>query len=356
MTISLCMIVKNEEKTIERCLVSITNLIDEIIIVDTGSTDRTKEICAKYTNLIYDFNWTDNFSEARNFSYEKASMEYILWLDADDIILPEDNQKIVELKNSLDTSVSAVMFRYNVRFDHNGTVLFSYFRERLSKRECNFKWIEPVHEYLQISGNVITEDICITHGKLKSTPNNRNLIIYEDVLKKGDLLSPRGIYYYARELKDHNKYTESIVQFEDFLATGQGWCEDNINACSELAKCYHKINNDSKELETLFRSFHFGIPRAELCCQIGYYYMDKKEYRSAIFWFKTILLLEKPKNNWGFIQHDCWDYIPLLECAVCYDRLMEYQLAAAYNDQALLIKPESETALKNKQYFISKIN
>ena len=71
-TISLCMIVKNEEKLLARCLDSVAGLMDEIIIVDTGSTDRTKEIAARYTDKIYDFEWVQDFSAARNFAFSKA--------------------------------------------------------------------------------------------------------------------------------------------------------------------------------------------------------------------------------------------------------------------------------------------
>ena len=64
-TISLCMIVKNEEKILARCLDSIADLVDEIIIVDTGSTDRTREIAARYTDKIFDFPWRDDFAGAQ---------------------------------------------------------------------------------------------------------------------------------------------------------------------------------------------------------------------------------------------------------------------------------------------------
>ena len=77
-TISLCMIVKNEEKVLARCLDSIADLMDEIIIVDTGSSDNTKEIAKKYTDKIYDFAWIDDFSAARNYSFSKATKELSL--------------------------------------------------------------------------------------------------------------------------------------------------------------------------------------------------------------------------------------------------------------------------------------
>ena len=87
-TISLCMIVKDEEAVLDKCLKSVHDLVDEIIIVDTGSTDKTKEIAKKYTDKIYDFKWVDDFAKARNYSFSKATKDYIFWLDADDY-MPE---------------------------------------------------------------------------------------------------------------------------------------------------------------------------------------------------------------------------------------------------------------------------
>ncbi|MBQ9385174.1 MAG: glycosyltransferase, partial [Ruminiclostridium sp.] len=76
-TISVCMIVKNEEKQLRACLDSLKPIADEIIICDTGSTDGTKAIAAEYTDRIYDFPWIDDFAAARNFVFSKATMEYI---------------------------------------------------------------------------------------------------------------------------------------------------------------------------------------------------------------------------------------------------------------------------------------
>ena len=79
-SVSLCMIVKNEEDVLERCLKSVAGLVDEIIIVDTGSTDRTREIATHFTNQIFDFPWQDDFSAARNEAFSHASMDYCMWL------------------------------------------------------------------------------------------------------------------------------------------------------------------------------------------------------------------------------------------------------------------------------------
>ena len=84
--ISLCMIVKNEEKVLARCLESAKGFADEIIIVDTGSTDRTLDIVSGYTSKVYSYPWKDDFSAARNESFSKATMDYCMWMDADDIL------------------------------------------------------------------------------------------------------------------------------------------------------------------------------------------------------------------------------------------------------------------------------
>ena len=94
MPISLCMLTKNEEKTLARAINSVKDAVDEIIIVDTGSKDKTKQIAETFTNKIYDFEWNDNFADARNFSISKATKEWILVFDADETIKKEDLPKI----------------------------------------------------------------------------------------------------------------------------------------------------------------------------------------------------------------------------------------------------------------------
>lgn len=347
------MIVRNEEMVIARCLNSVKDIVDEIIIVDTGSTDNTKEICKGFTDKIFDFEWIDDFSAARNYSYSKAKMEYILWLDADDVIFEEDGIKFKQLKENLFPTIDLVMMKYNVGFDKSGNVTLSYYRERLSKRIKNFKWHEPVHEYLENSGNFINSDICITHKKERTSVVSRNLSIYEKLISNGNDLSPRGLFYYARELYYNKRNDDAIEYFNKFLDTEMGWVEDNISACHLLSICYNNNNDKKNMLGFLLKSFEYDVPRAEICCQLGYYYIDKKDYKRAIFWYKLATQLEKPTDSWGFISHDYWGYIPNIQLCVCYDKLGKIEEAIKYNEKAAEYKPNDSAVSYNRSYFES---
>lgn len=96
-SVSLCMIVKNEEKYLAGCLNSVKPIVDEMIVVDTGSDDATKDIAQAFGAKVYDFKWSDDFAEARNYSLSKASGDWILIMDADEIISPIDYNLFAEL-------------------------------------------------------------------------------------------------------------------------------------------------------------------------------------------------------------------------------------------------------------------
>ncbi|MCX7612561.1 MAG: glycosyltransferase [Ignavibacterium sp.] len=95
--ISLSMIVKNEESTLNRCLDSVKDIVDEIIIVDTGSTDNTIEVAKSFNAKIFSFNWSDDFSSARNFALKNSSGDYILYLDADEILSSKSKKEVKDL-------------------------------------------------------------------------------------------------------------------------------------------------------------------------------------------------------------------------------------------------------------------
>src|SRR3989338_7812417 len=97
MPLSLCMITRNEEKFLESCLNSVKDLVDEIVIVDTGSTDSTLEIANKFTDKVFSIPWNDSFSDARNESLKHASKDWILVLDADETVSKKDHSVIKKL-------------------------------------------------------------------------------------------------------------------------------------------------------------------------------------------------------------------------------------------------------------------
>jgi len=105
MVLSLVIITKNNEKDLERCLKSVKGLVDEIILVDTGSSDGTKKIAAKFTDKIHDFKWTGDFSEAKNYALNLATGRWIINLDADESVSREDHGKITNLIKNAPSNV-----------------------------------------------------------------------------------------------------------------------------------------------------------------------------------------------------------------------------------------------------------
>jgi len=348
-TISLCMIVKNEEAVLRRCLDSVKEAVDEIIIVDTGSVDKTKEIAAEYTPKVYDFVWIDDFSAARNEAFSKAAMDYQLWLDADDVVPPAQLEKLIALKSAMPPDTDMVTMKYHTHFDEFGSPVHTSTRERLLKRENGYRWQDPIHEFIPLGGKMLESDIEIWHMKPGSEgSSDRNLKIYEGIERSGGKMSPRQQYYFARELKDHGSYAKAVYYFEKFLNGGMGWVEDNIAACVNLAVCYRLLDDCEKMPDTLFKSFHYDSPRAENCCELGYYYKMNGRYKTALFWFSLAAVLDQPESL-GFILRDYWGYIPNIEACVCCYELGEYADARKYNEKAAVFKPESVAVEQNRK-------
>lgn len=352
--ISLCMIVKNEEDVLARCLESVQGIADEIIVVDTGSNDTTLHIAAQYAT-VYTFPWKDDFAAARNYSFSKATKDYILWLDADDIFLEEDRQKFRELKTSLTTETDMVMMKYNVAFDKDGNPTLSYYRERLLRRAMGYQWIGAVHEVIPQEGHIVYSDIAVTHRKLHPSDPDRNLRIFEKLLKEGETLDPRQEFYYGRELYYHSRWEEAARVFTAFLNEGRGWKENSISACMDLCRCLEKLGRREEALLTLFRSFLYDPPRAEVCCEIGRLFMERQEYTSAIYWYEAACQCnpEQAEASGAFVSPECYDFIPFMELCVCWDRLGDHQKAYSYHKKAQELRPESAGVQHNEVYFAS---
>lgn len=350
MQISLCMIVRDEEETIGRCLECVKDVVDEIIIVDTGSIDHTKDIVKKYTDLLYDFKWCDHFSIARNYAFSLASKEYIMWLDADDVIDKENIEKLRKLKENLSSDKDVVMMKYKMGRESD----FVFYRERIVKRSKGYKWVGTVHEYIEVSGNIYDSDITIVHQKEKVNDPDRNLKIYEKLIREGKKLSTRELFYYARELYEHEIYEKAITYFLEFLKREDAWIENKIEACLNMSTCYRRLGDDYKALQVLLHSFLYDTPRSELLCEIGCIFLERDCLNQAIYWYKKALENNINETKGGFIRKDCYDFIPYIQLCVCYDRLGDRHKAEMYNELAGRLKPNHSSYLYNQKYFTKK--
>lgn len=350
-TITLAMIVKNEEAVLDRCLLSVKDLVDEIIIVDTGSVDKTKEIAGKYTDKIFDFEWVDDFSRARNFAFSLATKDYIMWLDADDVLDKVYEKDFLKLKENLD-NYDVVMMRYNVAFNKNGKATFSYFRERIMKRSENFIWNDAVHETITPRGRIYHSEIAVSHlPKNKERAKDRNLKIYERELSGGVKFSARQQFYYSRELMYNGHYENAILNFHKFLEMKGAWKENLISACRDMSKCYRQLGDLKEAKCSLLKSLLYDRPRAEICCGLGELFFNEKNYEQAIFWYEHALKCEINLQSGAFVETEYYDLIPYLQLCICYYSLGKAEKAEYYNDLAGLVDSKNESYLYNKKFF-----
>ncbi|UYZ21609.1 TPR domain-containing glycosyltransferase [Mesobacillus jeotgali] len=224
--ISLCMIVKNEEKVLNRCLSSVANLIDEMIIIDTGSTDNTKKIALQYTNNVYSFKWSNDFSAARNYASEKASGEWILVLDADEYI-DEENFKdfIRELHNDngLFDTYTAKILNFTGFY---GESLVQNYHSRIYKNNRDIVYYRHIHEQLKSAKD----------EQLKT--RNSNLLIFHSG-------------YLKDTVKKKNKNERNRHLLEKELNTGSQQAFDYFNFGNE----YFSIGEYEKALKSYLQAY-----------------------------------------------------------------------------------------------------
>lgn len=341
------MIVKNEEEVLDNCLSSISDVVDEIIIVDTGSNDNTKIIANKYTNNIYDFKWCDDFSKARNYSFSKATKDYILWLDADDYLTLENKEKLLKLKNSLNNEIDMYYFLYDFNDNYQ-----PFYRERLLKRSNNYQFKGKIHEAIIPFGKRSFVDVTINQKDKNKGLTNRNLKIFQKMNK--DEFTARDYYYYARELFRHKKYNKSLVNLKKFLKCKDKYIEDEIDAYYLSSLIYAYQNDIKKAKEMLFYTFNLALPRPNILCELGNIYFNENNIESAIYYYKLALNTTKQKLN-CFIHNDYLGFIPAIQLCICYDILKDYRKSYEYNELANTYKANNEFYQNNKNYLLSKL-
>jgi len=235
--LSIVMIVRNEEVVLSRCLDSVKEA-DEIIIVDTGSVDKTKEVAQRFTDKIYDFKWCDDFAKARNFALSKATGEWVLSIDADEYLEEGGVQKIKDYLTFCRGNILNIKMLSNI---------IPFYAPRLFRNMADIFWVGAVHEL----PNITTEDrievgITYTSSPAHAYDPDRNLRIHEKVLLE-DPNNTRNIFYLARDYGYRKDYEKAKELFNLYLSKAT-WFPEKADAYFMLALCYWYDGKSNGEL------------------------------------------------------------------------------------------------------------
>ena len=330
-TISACLIVKNEEDVLARCLDSLAGIYDELIIVDTGSTDSTVDIASRYTDKIYHFDWIDDFAAARNYLFSKATMEYIYVADADEVLLEAEHKKFMQLKQVLLPEIEIVQMKYANQLSFNTTYNFDLEeRPKLYRRLRTFTWIDPIHESVRLDPVVYNSDIIVSHMPT-SNHASRDFGVFQRVICNGQELSPKLRRMYAKELYisgEDADFLEAEPYFNHLLASEQTMEELRLIYCI-LMKCA-RIRDDLMQLFTYStKVLAAQITSSEICYELGEFYIQQKNYEDAFLWFYNAVYESESELN----IHYQGDY-SLNRIADCYHELGMAQEESDYRQRA----------------------
>lgn len=330
-TVSLCMIVKNEEQILKRCLDSLSDIMEEIIIVDTGSTDNTKAIASQYTDKVYDYEWNDNFSEARNYSFVHATMDYVYVADADEVLDEKNRKRFLELKKVLLPEIDIVQMYYCNQLEFGTAYNFDKeYRPKLYKRLRTFEWVEPVHEMVRLDPIVYDSEIEIMHMPL-SNHAGRDFRTFLKHFNYGERLSQRLHHMYAMELYisgQDKDFEDSIPFFEDSVNDTKRSLDEIKEAMAVLERAY-RIKDDIYNFFKVASKDIASIPSAETCYELGEFFFARKDYDEACIWF-----LNAVNESESILNINTSGKLPLLRLAGCYDMLGNRELAIQYRKEA----------------------
>ena len=330
-TVSLCMIVKNEEKILARCLDSIADLMDEIIIVDTGSTDATRKIASNYTDKIYDFTWIGDFAAARNYAFSKANMQYIYSADADEVLDEENRKAFRQLKETLLPEIDMVQMYYANQLSH-GTI-YNFDRElrpKLFKRLRTFQWQGAIHEQIGLEPVIYDSDIEILHMP-ENNHKDRDLAAFARMTANGIRLDKRLHNIYAKELFISGEDKDFIAAREFFRQSCQdtGRSEDEIKEAACVAARAARICGDAEDFLKYALKVIACEGCSEICCELGEFYLQRQDIDEAIVWFYNGAYETESILN----IHSGGD-IPLYGLAGCYREVGNEDQAAEYEKLA----------------------
>lgn len=349
--LSVCMIVKDEEKMLRQNLPAIAEAVEELIIIDTGSTDKTKEIATTFTEHVYDFEWSKDFAAARNFAASKATGEWILALDADERIDSDNFRKSVEkLRENADEYNAYYVHITN--FSDKGYGAHSYVNRmvRLYRNEESIKYERPLHEQLVKIEN--GKEIALQFGEIpleiyhygylsSVVEEKRKIERNTEILEQGSGIDKEdGFYFYnrAQHFMAENKYEEaleSLIKAYKSLDNGEtsGWliqCMSMIITCLINLKRYDDALTVISDAEVISAK----TPDFPICRAMIYYEQGRMEDAKEIFHH---VLNNADAYDTAATIGGSKDVIPHEMLGDIYEKEKDYQNAITYYTHGLAI-------------------
>lgn len=335
-TLGVCMIVKNEERLLEACLKSVADIVDEIVVVDTGSTDSTIDIAKKYSANIYSYPWDNSFSNARNFSISKSTCRWILLLDADEQLFNQDKDKLLDFITTTDKD-GAHFKIYNFVGEGNGSNYTFHNALRLIKNSNQYKFYGDIHEqYKRISGKTSREkfavlDIRINHygyldGVVKEKDKRkRNIPLLLKQLEKtpDDTFAKFNLGNEYLAQGEHEKALEIYQDSMKSLKINEAYTPHLFHRAS---MCLYALKRYDEAVTLLSQGLAFYPQCTDMEYLKGLILADKKRYTLAIDSFNKALSMGEAPSSLLFTDF-CDTTKPLLSLGRLYLKLHDYQRA-----------------------------
>jgi glycosyltransferase involved in cell wall biosynthesis/2-polyprenyl-3-methyl-5-hydroxy-6-metoxy-1,4-benzoquinol methylase len=304
--ISICLICKNEAPRLKACIDSIRPYVKEVIIVDTGSSDGSDKIAQELADIFEVFTdcndpetgLIEDFSLARQRSFDLATQPWVMWVDADDIIEGADKLFEICVRGDLARGGKAccIAFPYDYAFDDKGNPIVQQYRERLVTPKEAFKWINPVHEVIDMKDPPSTifdksELIKFVHKRGdKQLEPNRNLRILKKLYDKQGEKDARQLYYLGLEYGNVGDHGNMINMLNRYLELS-GWDDEKYMACLRLGQHYLSFSLYQNAVEMGFKAVSLKEHWAE-----GYLLIAKAYYLMATIGKDPIRNFERCAN------------------------------------------------------------
>jgi glycosyltransferase involved in cell wall biosynthesis len=337
------MIVKNEEKVLRRCLDSVRGIVDEIIIVDTGSSDNTKEIAKEYTDKLFDFKWNNNFSEARNYAASKAQGKWILVLDADEYVDPSNLQQAIEEVKSHNNLYDIYAVNIVNFAGKNGENTVQHKHVRIYKNDGTIQFYRAIHEQLKKENGIVNvglSSLIIYHsGYLSQTvkeknKNERNFPLVQYELNQ---LTSKGFDYFnlGNELKRLGQTKEALDAYikayqnkEDILHEWVPFCLCN------MVECLISLERYDDALAIIYDAENIYSNTVDFTYYKGHIFLIQNRYDDAREVFEFILQ-NKEKFNTIIKSSDFRDYFPYKRLGYIYEVKEDYENAVKHYINAI---------------------